>query len=307
MEWKILSENKGVRLDMFLLSMNSEHTRSHIKNWIINGDALVNGKEVKAGYILKENDIVTLKEIEEKVLSAVPQDIPIDIVYEDDDLAIINKPQGMVVHPAISNYDGTLVNALMFKLKSLSSINGVIRPGIVHRLDKDTSGLLVVAKNDYAHVNLSNQIANKTCKRIYYALVEGVVKSDGEIITNIGRDPKNRLKMAVVETGKVADTKYRVLKDLGKYTLLEFELKTGRTHQIRVHSAYMHHAIVGDKLYNSNKCKFNLNGQLLHAKKLILKHPRDSRLMTFECDLPDYFQKVLINMGMSTDEIKALH
>lgn len=307
MEWKILSENKGVRLDMFLLSMNSEHTRSHIKNWITNGDALVNGKEVKAGYILKENDIVTLKEIEEKVLSAVPQDIPIDIVYEDDDLAIINKPQGMVVHPAISNYDGTLVNALMFKLKSLSSINGVIRPGIVHRLDKDTSGLLVVAKNDNAHVNLSNQIANKTCKRIYYALVDGVVKSDGEIITNIGRDPKNRLKMAVVDEGKVADTKYRVLKDLGKYTLLEFELKTGRTHQIRVHSAYMHHAIVGDKLYNPNKCKFNLNGQLLHAKKLILKHPRDSRLMTFECDLPDYFQKVLISLGMSADEIKALH
>lgn len=307
MEWKITSENKGVRLDMFLLSRNSEYTRSHIKNWITNGDVLVNGKEVKAGYTLKENDAVLLKDIEEKVLSAVPQDIPIDIVYEDDDMAIINKPQGMVVHPAISNYDGTLVNALMFKLKSLSSINGVIRPGIVHRLDKDTSGLLVVAKNDYAHVNLSNQIANKTCKRIYYALVEGVVKSDGEIITNIGRDPKNRLKMAVVDNGKVADTKYRVLKDLGKYTLLEFELKTGRTHQIRVHASYIHHPIVGDKLYNPNKCKFNLNGQLLHAKKLILKHPRDGRLMEFECELPDYFKKVLSNLGMTSDEIAGVH
>lgn len=297
MEWKITKDNVGRRLDIFLQNEFQDKTRSHIKHWIDNADVLVNGKTVKAGYSLRENDIINLGEIEEKVLSAKPQDIPIDIVYEDEDLAVINKPQGMVVHPAINNYDGTLVNALMYKLDSLSSINGVIRPGIVHRLDKDTSGLLVIAKNDNAHVSLSNQIATKECKRIYWALVDGVVKSDGEIKTLIGRDKKNRLKMAVTNDGKVAETMYRVLEVLGNYTLVEFELKTGRTHQIRVHSAYLHHPIVGDKLYNNNKCKFNLNGQLLHAKKLILTHPRTNKLMTFECELPDYFKKVLINLN----------
>lgn len=297
MEWKITKDNVGRRLDIFLQNEFQDKTRSHIKHWIDNADVLVNSKTVKAGYSLRENDIINLGEIEEKVLSAKPQDIPIDIVYEDEDLAVINKPQGMVVHPAINNYDGTLVNALMYKLDSLSSINGVIRPGIVHRLDKDTSGLLVIAKNDNSHVSLSNQIATKECKRIYWALVDGVVKSDGEIKTLIGRDKKNRLKMAVTNDGKVAETMYRVLEVLGNYTLVEFELKTGRTHQIRVHSAYLHHPIVGDKLYNNNKCKFNLNGQLLHAKKLILTHPRTNKLMTFECELPDYFKKVLINLN----------
>lgn len=297
MEWKITKDNVGRRLDIFLQNEFQDKTRSHIKHWIDNADVLVNDKTVKAGYSLRENDIINLGEIDEKVLSAKPQDIPIDIVYEDEDLAVINKPQGMVVHPAINNYDGTLVNALMYKLDSLSSINGVIRPGIVHRLDKDTSGLLVIAKNDNAHVSLSNQIATKECKRIYWALVDGVVKSDGEIKTLIGRDKKNRLKMAVTNDGKVAETMYRVLEVLGNYTLVEFELKTGRTHQIRVHSAYLHHPIVGDKLYNNNKCKFNLNGQLLHAKKLILTHPRTNKLMTFECELPDYFKKVLINLN----------
>ena len=293
MEWEINNESCGQRLDVFLQNQNQDKTRSHIKHWITNGDVLVNDKVVKAGYGLKVGDKVILKEIVEKVLSAKPQDIDVEIVYEDDDIAVVNKPQGMVVHPAISNYDGTLVNALMFKLDTLSSINGVIRPGIVHRLDKDTSGLLVVAKNDMAHVSLSEQISKKTCKRIYWALVEGIVKSDGEITTNIGRDPKNRLKMAVVDKGKVADTKYRVLETYSNYSLVEFELGTGRTHQIRVHSAYMHHPIVGDKLYNPNKCKFNLNGQLLHAKKLTLNHPRTGETMTFETQLPEYFQKVL--------------
>ena len=293
MEWKITKDDVNKRFDIFLQEKNPDNTRSHIKHWIVDGVAKVNEKSVKAGYALKLGDEISVGEIQEKVLSSKPQDIPIDIIYEDEDIAVINKPQGMVVHPAISNYDGTLVNALMYKLDSLSSINGVIRPGIVHRLDKDTSGLLVVAKNDMAHVDLSNQIANKECKRIYYALVEGIVKEDGEIITNIGRDPKNRLKMAVVDKGKLAHTKYKVLEILGNYSLMEFELKTGRTHQIRVHSAYMHHPIVGDKVYNPNKCKFNLNGQLLHAKKLILSHPRTKEVLTFECDLPDYFKKVL--------------
>ena len=297
MEWKITKDDVNKRFDIFLQEKNPDKTRLHIKHWIVDGVAKVNKKSVKAGYSLKLGDEISVGEIQEKVLSSKPQDIPIDIIYEDEDIAVINKPQGMVVHSAISNYDGTLVNALMYKLDSLSSINGVIRPGIVHRLDKDTSGLLVVAKNDMAHVDLSKQIANKECKRIYYALVEGIVKEDGEIITNIGRDPKNRLKMAVVEKGKLAHTKYKVLEILGNYSLVEFELKTGRTHQIRVHSAYMHHAIVGDKLYNSNKCKFNLNGQLLHAKKLIVSHPRTKEVLTFECNLPDYFKKVLSTLN----------
>lgn len=293
MEYKIDTLDIKKRLDIFVNEKNPQKTRSHIKKWIEDGVVLVNGKIQKAGYSLRDNDCVSIGDVEEKVLSAEPQDIPIEIVYEDDDFAIVNKPQGMVVHPAIKNYDGTLVNALMFKLKSLSSINGVIRPGIVHRLDKDTSGLLVIAKNDDSHVNLSKQISSKECKRIYWALVDGVVKENGEIITKFGRDPKNRLKMAVLSEGKEAHTKYRVLETFDKYTLLEFELKTGRTHQIRVHSAYMHHPIVGDKLYNPNPCKFKLNGQLLHAKKLVLTHPRTGDIMEFECDIPDYFENVL--------------
>lgn len=293
MDWIITKEDNKKRLDIFLMDKFPDKTRSHIKKWIEDGVALVNDKSVKAGYSLREGDKVFLGEIVEEVLSSEPQDIPIDIVYEDNDIAIVNKPQGMVVHPAIKNYDGTLVNALMYRLKNLSSINGVIRPGIVHRLDKDTSGLLVIAKNDNAHINLSSQIASKDCKRIYWALVDGIVKEDGEIITNYGRDPKNRLKMAVTREGKIAHTLYRVLETFDKYSLIEFELKTGRTHQIRVHSAYIHHPIVGDRLYNPNPCKFKLDGQLLHAKKLILTHPVTGETMQFECDIPDYFESIL--------------
>ncbi len=292
----INNEDIGVRFDKFLQSQYPDKSRSHIKHWIEDGIVLVNGKVVKAGYLIKVSDNIEMGEVVEKVLSNEPQDIPIEIVYEDKDLAVINKPQGMVVHPAVKNYDGTLVNALMYKLDSLSSINGVIRPGIVHRLDKDTSGLLVVAKNDKSHISLSEQISSKECRRIYWALVDGIVKEDGEIITQIGRDTRNRLKMAVVDgdKGKFAHTMYRVIETFdNKYTLVEFELKTGRTHQIRVHSTYLHHPIVGDKLYNNNKCKFNLQGQLLHAKKLVLTHPVTNKVMEFESELPEYFENVL--------------
>ncbi len=296
MEWTI-SDNIvggiGARLDVFLTEQLPDKTRSHIKHWITEGLVQINDKIVKAGYLLKSGDHIVLQEIVEKVASSRPQDIPIDIVYQDKDIAIINKSQGMVVHPAISNYDGTLVNALMYRLDNLSSINGVIRPGIVHRLDKDTSGLMVVAKNDHSHVHLSNQISDKTCRRIYWALVNGVVKQDGQILTNIGRDKKNRLKMAVTEEGKQAHTLYRVLTHFEQYSLVEFELKTGRTHQIRVHSAHIGHAIVGDKTYNTNKCKFRLEGQLLHAKKLILTHPTTNKVMEFDSQLPTYFEEVL--------------
>ena len=293
MEWEVSSENSNTRLDMFLLLKNPDKTRSHIKHWIEDGIVTVNDKIVKAGYSLKSGDKIQLGDIVEKVISSEPQNIPIEIVYQDKDIAVVNKKQGMVVHPAIKNYDNTLVNALMFSMDNLSSINGVIRPGIVHRLDKDTSGLIVIEKNDLAHVDLSKQIAEKYCRRIYWALVDGIVKENGEIITHFGRDPRNRLKMSVLSEGKVAHTIYRVIETFDKYSLVEFELKTGRTHQIRVHSAYIHHAIVGDKLYNSNKCKFNLKGQLLHAKKLILTHPSSKEEMFFECDLPEYFENVL--------------
>lgn len=294
--WIVTNDEVGLRFDRFLQDKYPDKSRSHIKHWIEDGIALVNGRSVKAGYSLKLNDEIVVGEVIERVVDAIPQDIPINIVYEDDDIVVVNKEQGMVVHPAVKNYDGTLVNALMHSIKNLSSINGVVRPGIVHRLDKDTSGLMVVAKNDNAHVNLSEQISNKSCRRIYWALVDGVVKENGEIITNFGRDERNRLKMAVVDKGKIAHTIYRVLEVFDNYSLVEFELKTGRTHQIRVHSAYIHHPIVGDKLYNNNKCKFKLNGQLLHAKKLILNHPTTGQELIFECDLPEYFNKIINNL-----------
>lgn len=294
--YKITNEDVGKRLDVFLQEKNTEKTRSFFKNLIEDEKILVNNKKVKAGYSLKSNDEITLDELPVPMTNAEAEDIKLDIVYEDDDFAVINKPQGMVVHPAVKNTTGTLVNALLFNIKNLSGINGVLRPGIVHRLDKDTSGLIVIAKNDFAHTSLANQIATKTCRRIYRCIVNGNVKNDsGEIITNIGRDPKNRLKMAVVpqNQGKVAISRYKVLEYFRGYSYMEWELKTGRTHQIRVHSLYLNHPIVGDKLYNNIKSKFNLNGQLLHAYKLVLRHPRTDKEMEFTAELPEYFTKVL--------------
>ncbi len=289
--------NSKKRLDVFVMENFPEFTRSQIKNFIDNGKVTINDKIVKAGYSLRINDVIMLDKLDNnKEIHAKAEDIPIDIVYQDDDIVVINKAQGMVVHPAVGNKEGTLVNALLHSINNLSSVNGDIRPGIVHRIDKDTSGLLVVAKNDKAHHILSEQITNKTCKRYYKALVQGSVKEgSGEIITNIGRDIKNRLKMAVVgaDKGKIAHTIYKVDKYYQGYTLVDFELKTGRTHQIRVHSAYIKHAIIGDTLYNPNPCKFKLNGQLLHAYKLVLTHPTTNEEMIFEAPLPDYFNKVL--------------
>jgi 23S rRNA pseudouridine1911/1915/1917 synthase len=223
-------DNQKLRLDVYLEKMLPVFSRSHIKNQIEKNEVFVNNKNVKAGYNLKVNDEVKILINPPKTLDLTPEDIKIDIVYEDDDLAVINKPQGMVVHPAVGNYNKTLVNALLYNIKNLSGINGVIRPGIVHRLDKDTSGLLVVAKNDAAHVNLSKQIQNKTCKRFYLALLEGVLKDDSGVITNyISRDLKNRLKMAVNKDnkGKIAQTLWNVVERFANYTLCEFELKTG--------------------------------------------------------------------------------
>ena len=297
MEYKVGEKDVKTRLDSFLYELDNSFTRSHYKNLIEEGHVLVNSKKVKAGYALKLNDVVSVEMIPARPIETLPQNIPLDIVYEDEDLAVINKPKGMVVHPANGNWDGTLVNALLYNIKDLSGINGEIRPGIVHRLDKDTSGLLVVAKNDFAHVSLSKQIADKTCKRIYLALVIGNMPNDSGVVANyLGRDPKNRLRYAVVDNGgKYAETHYKVLTRYKDYSLVEFELKTGRTHQIRVHCKYLNHPIVGDDLYGG-KSKFKTDGQMLHAYKLSFYHPRTNKYMEFEVQLPEYFQKILSNL-----------
>ncbi|MDE7348149.1 MAG: RluA family pseudouridine synthase [Clostridia bacterium] len=295
--YSVDAQDAGQRLDVYL-GLRSQESRSHIKNLIEKGKVLVGGAIRKAGYTLKAGEEIAVMQEEIRQLDLTPQNIPIDIVYEDDDIAVINKAQGMVVHPASGSYDNTLVNALLFHLKSLSSINGVVRPGIVHRLDKDTSGLLVVAKNDFAHVSLQEQISTKAAKRYYYALVDGVVsKDEGVIQTFIDRSAKDRKLMAVSRTnsGREAITLYKVIERFARYTFVEYELKTGRTHQIRVHSKHIGHTVVGDMQYGGSN-KFNLKGQLLHAHKLVLTHPRSGEIMTFEAPLPDYFQKVLDNL-----------
>lgn len=282
------------RLDVFLAN-ETGWTRSQIKIQVDNGKVLVNGKTQKAGFLVKNDDKIVLSFSKDVFDSkAEPEDIPLDIVYEDDDFAIINKVQGMVVHPAPGAYNHTLVNALLFHFESLSGINSSIRPGIVHRIDKDTSGLLVVAKNDKAHLSLASQIAEHSCFRHYVALLEGNLKqNEGTIETYISRDKKDRKIMAVSDSGKKAITHYKVIKRFNGYTLTEFKLETGRTHQIRVHSKYLNHPIVGDKAYGIKSQKFNLAGQLLHAKKLELTHPTTGKRMVFECEIPDYFDKIL--------------
>ncbi len=286
-------ENCGKRLDVFLGEKTGE-SRSHIKYLIEKEKVLVNNTVKKAGYALKENDELAIFEDEARELDLTPQNIPIHIIYEDDDIAVINKAQGMVVHPAAGSYDSTLVNALLYHLKSLSSINGVVRPGIVHRLDKDTSGLLVIAKNDASHIDLQKQIASKSAKRFYFALVDGSLsKDEGVIETLIDRSQKDRKLMAVSRnSGRIAITHYKVLERFSRYTLVEYELKTGRTHQIRVHSKHIGHPVVGDSQYGGSN-KFGLNGQLLHAHRLILTHPKTGEVMTFDAPLPKYFQDVL--------------
>lgn len=284
------------RLDVFV-SEKLGVTRSAAKKLIEDGCVLLSGKEAKASHPVKAGERVEADIPEPKTLDLTPEDIPIGIVYEDDDIAVIDKPQGLTVHAGNGNLSGTLVNALLFRLKSLSTINGVVRPGIVHRIDKDTSGLLAVAKNDAAHLSLSAQIAEKTCAREYLALCEGIFKEDrGRVETQIGRHPTDRIRMAVLPAGKGrrAVTHFEVVKRYAKgFTLVRFRLETGRTHQIRVHCRYMGHPIVGDPVYGSKKQKFELKGQLLHAFRLSLDHPRTGERMTFESPLPAHFKRVL--------------
>ena len=282
------------RLDVFLAG-ETDWTRSQIKLQIDSGRVLVNGKPQKSGFLIKNGDVVTLS-FEKEEISAEPENIPLDIVFEDDYFAVINKPQGMVVHPAPGSYSHTLVNALLYHFDSLSNAGDNIRPGIVHRIDKDTSGLLVVAKNDFAHVSLSKQIAEHTCFRHYLALLDGNLKEDtGTVQTNIARSKADRKVMEVSDFGKIAITHYTVLQRYKDYCLVEFVLETGRTHQIRVHAKYLGHSIVGDKTYGKQS-KFKLDGQLLHAYKLELTHPKTNKRMTFECEIPKYFKNVLIKL-----------
>lgn len=298
----ISEEESGKRLDIYLIQIYTENSRNYIKKLIENGDILVNGKIQKSGYKIKQNDEIDIcfPKLEEYKLEA--QNIDIDIIYQDQDIAIINKPQGMVVHPAVGNLEGTLVNAILYHIKDLSGINGELRPGIVHRIDKDTSGLLVVAKNDFSHRILSEQIKQKTCKRIYVALVHGAPhNNEGEVTTYIGRSPKDRKMMAVVpeNQGRIAITRYKLLQKYRNFSLMQFELQTGRTHQIRVHCKYLNIPIVGDIVYGGVKNNFGTKGQMLHACKLILKHPRSNQEMQFEAPIPKYFETILNKLQMN--------
>ena len=295
MERKEWIAEGGERADVFV-SERAALTRSAVKKLADEGLLSVNDRPCKAGFMLRRGDRVSVEIPAPQPVRAEPEDIPVDIVYEDEDIAVVNKPQGMTVHAGAGRTAGTLVNALLFRLHTLSGINGAIRPGIVHRIDKDTSGLLVVAKNDRAHLSLSQQIAEKSCKREYLALLEGVIGEDaGRIVTQIGRDPADRLKMAVLPAGKGrrAETEFTVKERFPAHTLAQFSLQTGRTHQIRVHARYLGHPVVGDRTYGYKKQRFALNGQLLHAFRLTLTHPVSGERMQFCAPLPDYFENVL--------------
>lgn len=293
---RFIARESCPRADVYLSNQLEGVTRSAVKKLFTEDGVTINGKTAKPSQAVSVGDEIEAVLPDVREAEAKPEDIPIDIVYEDADIAVINKQQGLTVHAGNGNLDGTLVNALLFRLDNLSGIGGVIRPGIVHRIDKNTSGLLVVAKNDAAHLSLSKQIAEKSCRRTYLALLEGNLKDDrGVISTYIGRNPNDRVKMAVVDAahGKYAVTEYGVIgRSLG-YTFCRFVLQTGRTHQIRVHAKHIGHPIVGDDVYGRKKREFGLNGQLLHACRLELTHPSTGERMTFEAPLPDYFVAVL--------------
>ena len=307
MELIVKSNDSGKRIDSFIAE-RSGMTRSAVVNILEKGNILLNGKSISKSYKVKENDIIEVSIPSPVKTEVVAQDIPLNIVYEDDDVIVVNKPQGMVVHPAAGNWDSTLVNALLAHCgDSLSGINGVIRPGIVHRIDKDTSGLLMVAKNDTSHLSLAKQIKDHSFLRVYNAIVIGHYKQkEGTISLPIGRSPSDRKRMAVIPSGKNARsavTHYKVIEEMDGLSLVEFILETGRTHQIRVHSSYMGHPILGDPVYSKSTAqaiKYGSTGQCLHAKKLGFKHPKTGEWLEFDSDLPDYFTRI-INKNKSTD------
>ncbi len=289
------AEFDGERLDKFISEAAEDISRSYAAKLAGEGRITLGGKAVDKKYRVSEDEVITIEVPEPQMISVEAEDIPLDIVYEDNDLIVVNKPQGMVVHPAAGNYNGTLVNALMHHCPDgLSAINGVIRPGIVHRIDKDTSGLLVVAKNNDAHIALAAQLKERKAVRRYHALVNGNIKEEtGTVDKPIGRSPADRKKMAILQGGRDAVTHFRVLERFGAYTLVECTLETGRTHQIRVHMASLGHSIVGDPVYGIKKEKFNLNGQLLHAKTIGFVHPSTGLMMEFDSEIPQYFSDLL--------------
>ncbi|MCK6147079.1 RluA family pseudouridine synthase [Enterococcus hirae] len=287
------------RIDKVLTGLFNDYSRSQIQLWLKDGAVSVNGQVVKANYKVKKNDEIVIAVPEPETLSIEAEDIPLEIVYEDEAVAVVNKPQGMVVHPSAGHPNGTMVNALMYHVKDLSSINGVIRPGIVHRIDKDTSGLLMVAKNDLAHESLAKQLKDKTSLRKYVALVHGVIPHEkGTINAPIGRSKVNRKMQAVREDGKPAVTHFNVLERFNDFTLVELTLETGRTHQIRVHMKYIGYPLAGDPVYGPSKT-LKGNGQFLHAKLLGFTHPITGQKMVFEVPLPTIFEKTLEKLRKS--------
>ncbi len=294
--FNVTEEFVDERIDKFLADAIEGYTRSRVQKLIEVNNINVNGKNIKSSYKLCIDDVIEVTPLEPVALNILPENIPLDIVYEDDDVLLINKPQGMVVHPAPGHYTGTLVNAILYHLKdNLSTINGVLRPGIVHRIDKDTTGILVIAKNDNAHVSLSEQLKNHTMTRKYVALVVNRVKNEeGKIDKPIGRHPVDGKKKTIGgKNQKNAVTNYKIIETYNNYTLIEARLETGRTHQIRVHMASIGHPVVGDLVYGTHKFKMNLNGQLLHAKTLGFIHPTTNEYMEFSSELPAHFEKAI--------------
>ena len=291
----IVQTNDSTRLDSYIVTEEKELSRATVQRLLEEGNIFVNGKKQKNSYKVKLDDVIEINIPEVKESKIEAQDIPIDIVYEDEDIIVVNKPKGLVVHPANGNPDGTLVNAIMNICKdSLSGIGGEKRPGIVHRLDKDTSGLLIIAKNDKAHIKMSEQIKNRKVNKKYIALVKGIIKeNEATINMPIARSKKYRKKMAVDKSGKEAITHFKVLNRYDKYTLLEIKIDTGRTHQIRVHMSEIGHPVVGDEVYSNGKNEFGVKGQMLHAKSLEFTHPITGKKMYLEAELPEYFKNVL--------------
>ena len=287
--------DSGKRIDAFISNIDKEYSRTTIQRLIDEENITVNEKKTKSSYKVQCGDVIDIKEIEAKEIELEAEDIPVDIIYEDNDIIVLNKPKGMVVHPANGNPNGTLVNAVMAICKdSLSGIGGEIRPGIVHRLDKDTSGIIIVAKNDKAHINLSEQIKEHEVKKTYIALVRGVVKeNEATINMPIGRSTKDRKKMAIDSKGRNAITHFKVLARSDKYTLLEVNIETGRTHQIRVHLSHIGYPIIGDGVYSNGKNEWRIEGQCLHAWKLGFVHPIEKKEMNLEAKLPDYLRNVI--------------
>lgn len=299
-EIDVLESQAGIRIDKFLSDELPDISRSYIQKLIKEEQITVNGNVVKANYKLSPDDLVVVNQPELKEPDILAEDIPLDILYEDSDLLIVNKPKGMVVHPSAGHYTGTLVNALMHYCKEdLSGINGVMRPGIVHRIDMDTTGSLLVCKNDFTHQNIAEQLKEHSIKRVYHAIVHGVLKEDeGTVDAPIGRHPIDRKKMSINhKNGKDAVTHYKVIQRFKNFTYIQCELETGRTHQIRVHMASLKHPLLGDGVYGPAKCPFKLQGQTLHAKIIGIIHPRTNEYLEADAPLPEYFKDLLIRLN----------